>query len=686
MMTPNGHARDGVRPIRLTAADLAAVPRELLEPVPDEHARYLARDLVGRDRPLAASPRSSGGALPGGVRPACGGFSPPAGAAPARLPRRVGDYARERLGLSARELQSAAWVVTALRGLPRLATAFEAGVLSWTQLRILVTVASPATEAHWLDLARGRTMRALEAQVRKRRAGAGPAAQSPATPAPTAVSEATRESSGTQDLEDFKDSRDSQDSHSQETIIRFHLRCPRRVRRLWRRAVELARRMLGTDGRVWQAAEAIAAEGLAALPVAAGAWGSGMGDAAGRVAAISGAGVDASDRNRGDEKGTGEDGEDGAGERPLAWECLDWSAVRAAVPAEVARLADGCDRLDAFALDARLRQTLQAQRRIDWQLGRLLHSCVRLRLERLLGFPSIAVYARERLGLSPSKVRGLIAVEGMAQEVPAFGAAYEAGELSRVRALTLLPVLGERTAAAWTARAQAVTVRRLVAEVEWSLDQRDATPESAADAPAGPPPVGHDLAAEAADVERQMRARRKHSPVEGEREARPDWSPFDAEIAFAGPAAVVGLVQAAVAAFRRPEEPRWVGFERLLDHVIGEWESLPRHGDPIFDRDGWRCAVPACEARGNLHDHHVQFRSLGGRNAQANRVTVCAWYHPRGIHAGLVRASGPAPGAIRWELGLRAGQRALLSFLGDTYVDGDQSIGMMRDAAGVVAA
>jgi hypothetical protein len=187
--------------------------------------------------------------------------------------------------------------------------------------------------------------------------------------------------------------------------------------------------------------------------------------------------------------------------------------------------------------------------------------------------------------------------------------------------------------------------------------------------------VEHDLAADAADVERQMRARRKQSPVEGEREARPDWSPLDGEIAFAGPAAVVALVQAAVAAFRRPGEPRWAGLERLLDHVIGEWESLPRHADPIFDRDGWRCAVPACEARGDLHDHHLQFRSHGGSNARENRVAVCAWHHLRGIHAGLVRASGTAPGAIRWELGLRAGQPPLLRLVGDTYVRGEECAG-----------
>jgi hypothetical protein len=240
-----------------------------------------------------------------------------------------------------------------------------------------------------------------------------------------------------------------------EPSVRFHLRCPRRVRRLWRRVVELARRMLGGDGPMWQAAEAVAAEGLAAPRALGDAWGSPASDAATGVEAIHGDGND----------------DTGEGGRPPAWECLDWSAVRAAMPAEIERLVDDCDRLDAFALDARLRQVLRAQRRIDWQLGRLLHTFLRLRLERLLGFSSVAAYARERLGLSPSKVRRLVAVERKTWEVPDYGVAYEAGALSWVRALALLPVLAERTAAAWTARAQEVTVRRLVAEVEWSLDQ-----------------------------------------------------------------------------------------------------------------------------------------------------------------------------------------------------------------------
>jgi hypothetical protein len=58
--------------------------------------------------------------------------------------------------------------------------------------------------------------------------------------------------------------------------------------------------------------------------------------------------------------------------------------------------------------------------------------------------------------------------------------------------------------------------------------------------------------------------------------------------------------------------------------------------------------------------HHVLFRSRGGENAHANRITVCAWHHLRGIHAGVVRAWGEAPDEITWEIGARSGRRPLL--------------------------
>src|SRR5206468_4129308 len=80
---------------------------------------------------------------------------------------RLGDFARERLGLSARELQSLATVSTRLERLPQLRAAFVEGVISWAQVRLLATVATPEDEAEWLERTRSRTVRALAAMIRR---------------------------------------------------------------------------------------------------------------------------------------------------------------------------------------------------------------------------------------------------------------------------------------------------------------------------------------------------------------------------------------------------------------------------------------------------------------------------------------------------------------------------------------
>src|SRR5439155_905690 len=131
----------------------------------------------------------------------------------------------------------------------------------------------------------------------------------------------------------------------------------------------------------------------------------------------------------------------------------DWSAIRDAVPHDIDGLEADGDGLDPFALDARMRAVLRAMRRIDWQLGRLLRVFLDRRLYRLMEFPSAERYVTERLGLSARKARALVALERKTWQADAFGTAYRAGELSWVRALTLLPIVAEPTAAPWVERA-----------------------------------------------------------------------------------------------------------------------------------------------------------------------------------------------------------------------------------------
>src|SRR5206468_8665167 len=107
---------------------------------------------------------------------------------------------------------------------------------------------------------------------------------------------------------------------------------------------------------------------------------------------------------------------------------------------------------------------------------------------------------------------------------------YRQGELSWLRALAIAPVVREETAAAWIARAQAVTVRRLVDEVEWVVERRAAGVSAAA---SEPPPPGTRLVL----PERQMRAHEECPPV-------------DAEIVFFAPAFARGPGRARVAPSR----------------------------------------------------------------------------------------------------------------------------------------
>jgi hypothetical protein len=116
----------------------------------------------------------------------------------------------------------------------------------------------------------------------------------------------------------------------------------------------------------------------------------------------------------------------------------------------------------------------------------------------------------------------------------------------------------------------------------------------------------------------------------------------------------------------------WMGLLRLLEDVRAFWSSAPRHRDPVFERDGWRCAVPACTSRRNLHDHHVLYRSRGGGGARDNRVTVCAAHHHHAVHREVVRARGSAEVGLEWELGCRPGLEPFLrvSGRGEVYVAG----------------
>ncbi|MBI5505370.1 MAG: HNH endonuclease [Deltaproteobacteria bacterium] len=139
-------------------------------------------------------------------------------------------------------------------------------------------------------------------------------------------------------------------------------------------------------------------------------------------------------------------------------------------------------------------------------------------------------------------------------------------------------------------------------------------------------------------------------------------------VTFVAPLSVSVLFRTVMQSFAAPIEPRRKALERMLEQVLGQWRSQPRHRDPVFARDGHRCSAPGCSSLTNLHDHHIIPRSAGGTNALSNRTTLCAWHHLRAVHGGLARATGQAPDAIDWELGLAADRAPLMRLRGDHYL------------------
>jgi hypothetical protein len=125
------------------------------------------------------------------------------------------------------------------------------------------------------------------------------------------------------------------------------------------------------------------------------------------------------------------------------------------------------------------------------------------------------------------------------------------------------------------------------------------------------------------------------------------------EVEFWAPRSVARLFVAMVAK---------VGLEWMLDHAITTWIAMAEPGYAVFERDRWRCTVPACTARRNLHAHHVVFRSLGGPDEPWNVTTLCAWHHQRGVHAGRIRIAGLAPDGLVFDLPVarfRSGDRSI---------------------------
>jgi hypothetical protein len=335
---------------------------------------------------------------------------------------RLCDYAVERLGLSARELQDLARVDFALASLPRVSEALAGGRISWTKARLLARVARREDEARWLGIAKALSARALAREVRRMDVG----------------SLGIDVGSLGMDLRSLEaGGHTGAGGGAEKRGETFVLRCTPTAKAKWHRARLLANRVAGQALAPWQCAENVAAEVLSSVPLDGGVPGA---DAGGpEIAAV------APDRT------------DGARSLPRA-------ERRSRVAPAEDRSNDG---LDAFGLDARLRELVDREQRAEAELAGALLGVAEGRLHRGLGFSTLDDYAQDALGISPRKARMILRLARAARRVPTLGAAWRSGSLSFLRAYGLVPVAlaAPEHAVRWVERARRVPCIRLEEEV-----------------------------------------------------------------------------------------------------------------------------------------------------------------------------------------------------------------------------
>jgi hypothetical protein len=533
---------------------------------------------------------------------------------------RLSDYAAERLGLSARWVRSFALVGGAFRVFPGLEEALASGTLGWTKARLLASLPRGEDAVGWIARAKQVTAEQLSKMVRAADRGSVEAGGMEAETGPCRV---------------------------------FEARCSAEVRWKWHAARSAASRAAGRMLNVAEAAELIAAEVLSAVPV---------------------------DEDLDD---------DACDEADAAWSRLSdgvpptaVSEASGAVPPTwdgyglLQELLVGLEQADAFELDDRFRRALSLEQRLDGRVGPLLARVWNRWTPRMLGYRTREDYARERLGMDPTRARALVRLERAAAASEPFARAYRSGALSWVKADLLVPLVSADPLGGfiedWIGWAGQVTVRRLREDVEWALALEDTERETFRRTGGLPPEARGE---EGRD--REIRAQDRNP--EGDTLPAAGLDRESCSVRFFGPAQVVQLFRAVVCTVRRrmesdvgglPTEGQALG--AMLDHVLSCWgvrdgKVAARHR--IFDRDGWRCAVPGCTSMQNLHDHHIRFRSAGGSNAPENRVALCAFHHLRGVHAERLRCVGRAPDGLTWQMGLRPGAAPLVA-----YRSGDRQV------------
>jgi hypothetical protein len=296
---------------------------------------------------------------------------------------------------------------------------------------------------------------------------------------------------------------------------------------------------------------------------------------------------------------------EGARRARLEAETERWAALPAVRPwsAPDVRFEDG---ESAEAIDAKLRRLAKLRRRIDDVIGWCAHAIRRSGMHLRLGFTSFRHYVEERLQLPPRAVEQRERLEARfwasaaLREARRQGVAYEK--------LRLLATLPETDIGSWIPRARALTCIALRRRLD-------------------------------GERERQMRAAHRLAVSLPQRVAVLLAAAVQSVRDVFGRLLSTGTCLAILAAY----------FFETWKHVMKRRKTRPQR---VRERDEGFCQVPGCSRPAN-HSHHVEFRSRGGSDDEANQVGDCAFHHLRCIHGGHLTVVGRAPDALTW---LRKGE------------------------------
>ncbi len=601
----------------------------------------------------------------------------------------IAAYALERCDRSVRWVEAARTLARRLEPLPQLRWAMAFGQVSWSMGELLVRVAQPADEAHWIETAESRTVRQVRVLVRDACA---------------------------MDAALGSDAAGAADDDEMCTLT-----CTVDREEAW--LFEATRALLGQLGAHGSDAqvEALLAEGqsilLAALPA-------GTLDMD-RVVSVN------SDQQRWlSELSRWRAEAEALCEKHFWGSVLEQRVLeqRRSEPVEgvAVAVAHGLGPLGGAGcheLDGRVRELSRALARHELELSRLVLVFHRADGWRRLGYASEAQYARERLGMSRSSLVARRALALRLEKLPRVAEALGSGQLGVEAALQVVRVATAGTQGAWVARARQRTIKHLREEVVAALVAARLSGEAGC-----PPPVDAEMVAfhaleqavvsgracrqrSANDVEvalganargvdervaethgaaeriadRCAEARRGPEPVSEERRAwlvmlgsLARWLDGGLQMSAArsmtcsgAPRSSAGRIELRLRVSRdnytwwrglEAQARRWLrcGMSWLRFLCLSVWQAW-RHllgGDigrdvaygKVYIRDRFRCTSPVCN-RQDVTPHHLQFRSAGGSDADDNVAAVCSWCHLFGVHGGRIRAKGTAQ-LILWELGV----------------------------------